>query len=60
MAEVGEPDPIAGGTVLAILDLGRHHPYAVQCEGGDGPAPPPILVDKPIYEVTEFGRGDGR
>jgi hypothetical protein len=27
--EVGRPDPIHGGTVLAIFDMGAHQPYVV-------------------------------
>ena len=30
--EVGRPDPIHGGTVLAIFDLGTHQPFVVYRE----------------------------
>jgi hypothetical protein len=30
--EVGRPDPIHGGTVLAIFDMGAHQPYVVYRE----------------------------
>ena len=35
-AEVGKPDPICGHQVLAILDLGRHDPYLVDCASTAG------------------------
>ena len=50
-AEVGEPDPVGGHTVLAILDLGRDSPYLIHCAGGSAMQ---ILVRKPVYSVTEF------
>ena len=40
-------------TVLAILDLGRESPYLIQC-GSLGGAPQQVLVQKPVYSVTEF------
>jgi hypothetical protein len=51
--EVGEPDPVVGRTVLAILDLGRSHPYVVGCGSPSGPIEQ-IVVEKPVYSVTEF------
>jgi hypothetical protein len=52
-AEVGLPDPVGGGTVLAILDLGREQPYLIQCSSAGG-IPDQVLVRKPVYSVTEF------
>ena len=52
-AEVGQPDPVGGHTVVAILDLGRGSPYLIHCTSGGGAARQ-ILVDKPVYLVTEF------
>jgi hypothetical protein len=52
-AEVGLPDPVDGHTVVAILDLGRESPYLVQC-GSAETGPQPLLVQKPVYSVTEF------
>lgn len=52
--EVGRDDPVAGETVTAILDLGRHLPYLVHC-GHPGGDTRQILVPKPVYAVTEFG-----
>jgi hypothetical protein len=52
-AEVGRPDPVGGGTVLAILDLGRESPYLIHCSPVDG-FRQQVLVRKPVYSVTEF------
>ena len=52
-AEVGKPDPVCGHTVLAILDLGRHGPYLVECRSSNG-QPARHIVEKPVYAVTEF------
>jgi hypothetical protein len=32
VTEVGRPDPIHGGTVLAIFDMGAHQPFVVYRE----------------------------
>ena len=53
VAEVGKPDPICGHTVLAILDLGRTRPYVINC-GSPGGRVTEVLVEKPVYGVTEF------
>lgn len=51
---VGDTDPTCGKTVVAILDLGRHLPYLIQC-GTPGDADDrQILIDKPVYSVTKF------
>jgi hypothetical protein len=39
--------------VLAILDLGRHGPYLVECRSSNG-RPARHMVEKPVYAVTEF------
>ncbi len=54
--EVGQPDPIHGETVLAILDLGRNQPYLVHC-GRPGAEDASIreVVSNHVYDVTEFG-----
>jgi hypothetical protein len=50
--EVGQPDPVAGTSVVAILDLGRHLPYGVFTSAdSDAPA---MLAEKPVYSVTDF------
>jgi rhodanese-related sulfurtransferase len=51
--EVGQPDPVCGQTVLAILDLGRGHPYLVCCGTPGGPITQ-LSVTRPVYAVTEF------
>lgn len=48
-AEVGQPDPVNGETVVAILDLGRQFPYVIRCDGGAQ-----IVVSGNVYAVTEF------
>jgi hypothetical protein len=50
--EVGEPDPVAGAQVVAILDLGRHLPYGVY-PPADREAPA-LHVGKRVYSVTAF------
>jgi hypothetical protein len=52
-AEVGKPDPVCGRTVLAILDLGRHGPYLIDYGSPSGKGAY-VIVDKPVYSVTEF------
>ncbi len=50
--EVGQPDPVAGTAVIAILDLGRNLPYGVYTTAdADAPA---LLAEKPVYGVTDF------
>jgi hypothetical protein len=53
-AEVGRVDPIEGGIVVAILDLGTRQPFVIHCRapqnGGSGSQ---ILV-RSVYSVTEF------
>jgi hypothetical protein len=51
--EVGGPDPVQGGMVLAILDLGRQSPYLIHCRSTEGSAEQ-VLVRKPVYSVAEF------
>ena len=53
-AEVGQPDPILGQTVLAILDIGRDRPYVIHC-AGNGATATQVLAARPVYSVTEFG-----
>ena len=50
--EVGQPDPVEGDAVVAILDLGRHRPYGV-FTAADAQAPS-LLAEKPVYSVTDF------
>lgn len=49
---VGEPYPLDGSKVVAILDLGRHLPYGVfTTADADAPA---HLVGKKVYSMTTF------
>jgi hypothetical protein len=49
---VGQPDPVDGQKVVAIIDLGRHLPYGVfTTADADAPA---HLVGKKIYSMTTF------
>jgi hypothetical protein len=53
--EVGRPDPIHGGRVLAIFDLGTHQPFVVYREVED-PAQIGVydVLDCTAYSVLEF------
>lgn len=55
LTEVGVPDPIHGGTVLAIFDLGPHQPFVVNRQDRTGP-PNGIseVLSAHAYTVTEF------
>ena len=53
--EVGSPDPLRGGTVLAIFDMGPRQPYVVWRQGdvglGDGFRE---VLGPTAYSVLEF------
>jgi hypothetical protein len=55
ITEVGKTDPLLGGTVLAIFDMGRHQPYVVWCEQDaarrDGTRE---VLGNNAYSVSEF------
>jgi hypothetical protein len=53
--EVGRPDPIHGGTVIAIFDLGLHQPFVVsrQPEAGTLGGVYDVLACN-AYSVLEF------
>lgn len=55
VTEVGRPDPLHGGTVIAIFDLGPHQPFVVwrQQAPGGGDAVCERLGCS-AYEVFEF------
>jgi hypothetical protein len=55
LTEVGRPDPVHGGTVLAIFDLGAHQPFVVQREPELG-TPDGIreVLSCNAYSVLEF------
>jgi hypothetical protein len=55
ITQVGRRDPLRGGTVIAIFDMGRHQPFVVWwqqqigCGGGV-----PEVVGNSAYAVEEF------
>jgi len=55
VTQVGSPDPLRGGTVIAIFDMGPHQPFVVyrQQEGGCGDAVHEVLGCE-AYSVLEF------
>jgi hypothetical protein len=55
ITEVGSRDPVRGGTVIAIFDMGPHQPFVVWCEhdSGNGDAVREILGSD-AYTVVEF------
>lgn len=57
VTEVGQPDPVHGGVVLAILDLGRNLPYVIH-SGVPGQEATAVrdVVGNHVYDVTEFTR----
>jgi hypothetical protein len=55
ITQVGTPDPLLGGTVIAIFDMGPHQPFVVwwQQELGTGNEIPEVLGSH-AYSVAEF------
>jgi hypothetical protein len=52
LTEVGRPDPVTGGTVLAIFDVGPHQPFVVHVVAPDGGVCE--ILSSHAYSVTEF------
>ncbi|MDQ6806699.1 MAG: hypothetical protein M3065_17435 [Actinomycetota bacterium] len=50
--EVGRPDPVMDGTVLAIFDVGPHQPFVVRVLAPDGAIYE--VLSSHAYSVTEF------
>jgi hypothetical protein len=50
--EVGRPDPVTGGIVLAIFDLGPHQPFVVRVLAAGGGVYE--VLSSHAYSVTEF------
>ena len=50
--QVGEPHPVDGSLVLAIIDLGRHSPYGIFTAADT--ETPALLQRKCVYSVTPF------
>lgn len=55
VTEVGRPDPLRGGTVIAIFDMGPHQPFVVfrQQRPGSRYGVPEVLGCS-AYSVLEF------
>jgi len=54
ITEVGLSDPLRGGTVLAIFDMGNHRPFVV-CREVDGTQKPAReILGCNAYTVLEF------
>ena len=57
VTEVGLPDPLHGGTVLAIFDMGSHQPFVVWRHADDGTTTSVReVLGHHAYTVTEFDR----
>ena len=57
VTEVGTPDPVRGGIVMAIFDMGHHRPFVVwwRPDGGLRSGVPEVIRDA-AYSVVEFDR----
>jgi hypothetical protein len=57
IAEVGRADPVRGGTVMAIFDMGHHRPFVVWHQPDDGmrEGVREVLACN-AYAVSEFDR----
>ena len=55
LTEVGQPDPLRGGTVMAIFDMGPHQPFVVwrQEQPGSRDGTRELLAPS-AYSVLEF------
>jgi hypothetical protein len=55
ITEVGSPDPLLGGTVVAIFDMGSHQPFVVWRQPDAGTqAPVCDVLGCNAYSVSEF------
>jgi hypothetical protein len=54
IAEVGVRDPLRGGTVMAIFDMGSHQPYIVWWQPDGVSEGVPEVVGTSAYAVLEF------
>jgi hypothetical protein len=55
VTEVGTPDPLRGGIVLAIFDMGEHRPFVVWWQPHAGiPAGIREVLGNNAYSVVEF------
>jgi hypothetical protein len=52
---VGAPDPVCGGTVLAIFDMGSHQPFVVYRHDAADPEQPACeVLGCSAYSISEF------
>ena len=57
VTQVGERDPLRGGTVLAIFDLGSRQPFVVWRQEGPGSAEEVReVLGSSVYSVLDFER----
>ena len=54
LTEVGRPDPLRGGTVIAIFDMGPHQPFVVWWQPGGDPDGVRDVLGCNAYSVMEF------
>jgi hypothetical protein len=55
ITEVGRPDPLHGGIVMAIFDMGPHQPFVVWRQpDADAPAGAREILGCSAYSVLEF------
>ena len=55
LTEVGRPDPLRGGTVIAIFDMGPHQPFVVWWQQDPGSGVPVCeVLGCNAYAVVEF------
>jgi hypothetical protein len=55
VTEVGMPDPLRGGIVLAIFDMGQKRPYVVWWQPqGEAPAGVGEIIGQHAYSVVDF------
>jgi hypothetical protein len=52
---VGAPDPIWGGIVTAIFDMGPHQPFVIYRQHPTDPEQQCDVLDCNAYSVSEFG-----
>ncbi len=56
ITEVGRDDPLCGGTVMAIFDMGSHQPFVVWWQPAGVPDGVREILGCNAYSVIEFDR----
>jgi hypothetical protein len=54
VTEVGHSDPLRGGTVVAIFDMGPHQPFVVWWQPDTGHVGVREVLGSSAYAVLEF------